>query len=83
MKGDKKMEKDIVFINLEKFHSNKKNQDYFRIHYVCDNKCIIDFISEETYNRILALKPKFFDWYKALFNFDITTKKAVIHTLQI
>lgn len=77
------MDKDIIFISLESFHSNKKNQDYYRIHYVCDGKCVIDFINEETYKRIGLLKPKYLQAYKALFNFDITTKKAVIHTLQI
>ena len=50
------MENKINFICLLKFHSNKKEQDYFQISYVMNHKPVTEFISEELFNKFSSMK---------------------------
>lgn len=70
------MEKEIVYVNTDKFYSKKRNQTFYQVHYIANKKCIIEFISEEVYNTLNILKLEYLSKYIGIFDLDVSNMKA-------
>ena len=64
------MEKEIVYVNIDKFYSKKRNQTFYQVHYISNKKCIIEFITEELYNTISILKLEYLSKYTGIFDLN-------------
>ena len=65
------MEEKIVFISQEEIHSNKKNTDYYVVHYVLNHKPVTAFVTKEVYDKIAIKKLKELSQYTACFQTNV------------
>lgn len=73
------MENKIIYVSQEVIHSNKKNQDYYVIYYIMNKKPVTDFVSEETYKKILIKKPQDLKEYDGVFKITaVGNNKSIV-----
>lgn len=68
------MEKEIVYVNIDKFYSKKRNETFYQVHYIANKKCIIEFISEELYNTLNILKLEYLSKYIGIFDLNASNR---------
>lgn len=74
------MEKEILFIKLDKFTSKKNNQDYFTIEYIIQDGLNYhkDFISEDLYNKLESKELENEEVYTACFEFNNFMRASLV-----
>lgn len=61
------MENEIVFLSLDKLHSDKKDKDYYKLTCLLDSKNCDVFLSKETYEKLSIRKLEYLKKYIAVF----------------
>lgn len=72
------MENEIIFVNLRKLHSTKKEQDFYRVTYLMDREAVVDFVEEETFERLANKKPEYLKKYIGVFKINASNKSLQI-----
>lgn len=68
------MENKIMFLTMEKIHSEKKNQDYYIVRYILNKKAVEEFVSKEVFEKLSIKKLEYLKEYTGIFNVGNTSR---------
>ena len=74
------MEKEILFIKLDRFTSKKNKKDYFTVEYIIHDGLNYhkEFISEDLYNKLNSKDLDNEDVYTAYFEFNNLMRASLV-----